>query len=158
MIVIASGVHERIDWHRIRAEYVTGVSQRKLAEKYRVSRNVIAWHCRKEKWTEQRDAAKAEVIQSCIQKTADIAAENAVRAQRIKARLLAKLEDLMEAQLKATEERQYDGVDRLVAIHRLRDLTAAYKDLTGDMPRAEAGEETLRQAREILGGVSSVIE
>lgn len=92
-----------------------------------------------------------------MRKTADIAAENAVRAQRIKTRLLEKLEALMEEQLRATEERQYDG-NNVVAINRLRDLTAAYKDLTGDMPRAEAGEEVLQQAREILGGVESVIE
>ena len=147
---------KRIEWHRIRAEYITGVSQRKLAEKYHVSRNVIAYHCRIEKWSEQRDAARAEVAKSCIQKTADIAAENAVRAQRIKTRLLEKLEALMDEQLKATEERRYDD-DKLVEVHRLRDLTAAYKDLTGDMPRAEAGEDALRQAREILGGVDSVI-
>lgn len=92
-----------------------------------------------------------------MRKTADIAAENAVRAQRIKTRLLEKLEALMEEQLRATEERQYDG-NNVVAINRLRDLTAAYKDLTGDMPRPEAGEEVLQQAREILGGVESVIE
>lgn len=148
---------KRIAWHQIRAEYITGVSQRKLAEKYHVSRDVIAYHCRLEKWSEQRDAAKAEVAQSCIQKTADIAAENAVRAQRIKTRLLDKLEKLMDEQLRATEERRYDD-DKLVEVHRLRDLTAAYKDLTGDMPKAEAGEDVLRQAREILGGVESVIE
>ena len=46
----------------------------------------------------------------------------------------------------------------MVAINRLRDLTAAYKDLTGDMPRADAGDEVLQQAREILGGVASAIE
>ena len=149
---------KRIEWHRIRAEYITGVSQRKLAEKYHVSRNVIAYHCRIEKWSEQRDAARAEVAKSCIQKTADIAAENAVRAQRIKTRLLEKLEALMEEQLRATEERRYDLGNNLVEVHRLRDLTAAYKDLTGDMPRPEAGEEVLQQAREILGGVQSVIE
>lgn len=134
---------KRIAWHKIRAEYITGVSQRKLAEKYHVSRNVIAYHCRLEKWSEQRDAAKAEVAQSCIRKTADIAAENAVRAQRIKARLLEKLEALMEEQLRATEERQYEG-NNVVAINRLRDLTAAYKDLTGDMPKSDGGNELLQ--------------
>ena len=148
---------KRLAWHKIRAEYIAGASQRRLAEKYHVSRNVIAYHCRLEKWSEQREAAKAEVEQSCIRKTADIAAENAVRAQRIKTRLLEKLEGLMEEQLRATEERRYDD-DKLVEIHRLRDLTAAYKDLTGDMPRAEATDEALAKAREILGGVQSVIE
>ena len=39
-----------------------------------------------------------------------------------------------------------------------RDLTAAYKDLTGDLPRADASEDALQRARDILGGVKSVIE
>lgn len=155
--VVEIANEKRIAWHRIRAEYITGVSQRKLAAKYNVPRSAIERHSRLENWTEQREAAKAKVQEKVVQKTAEAVAENAVRAQRIKTRLLEKLEALMEEQLRATEERRYDD-DKLVEVHRLRDLTAAYKDLTGDMPRAEAGEEVLQQAREILGGVSSVID
>ena len=158
MITIANE-KQRIDFSPMRAEYIAGgTSYRKLAKKYGVSATCVGAHARSEGWAKERAEVAAISIAKTIQKTADIAAENAVRAQRIKSRLLEKLETLMEAQLKATEERQYDGIDRLVAINRLRDLTAAYKDLTGDMPRAEAGEETLQQAREILGGVDSVIE
>ena len=158
MVTIASGVHERIDWSIVRAEYVAGgTSHRKLAKKYGVSATSIGKRSRAEGWAKDREEARRRSCEEVVRKTADIAAENAVRAQRIKTRLLEKLEALMEEQLRATEERQYDGADRLVAINRLRDLTAAYKDLTGDMPRPEAGEEALQQAREILGGVESVI-
>lgn len=149
---------KRVAWHKIRADYIAGVSQRKLAEKYHVSRTVISWHCRQEKWTEQREAAKAEVIQKCIQKTSDFAAENAVRAQRIKAKLLERLESLTEAHLRATEVRSYDLEGNLTEINRLRDLTSAYKDLTGDTMKLDAAEEELDRARDILGGVESVIE
>ena len=149
---------KRIDWNAIRAEYIGGgISQRKLAKKYGISATCVGQHARKEGWAKDRAEAEAISCAKTIQKTADIAAENAVRAQRIKTRLLEKLEALMDEQLRATEERAYDG-NNVVAINRLRDLTAAYKDLTGDMPRAEAGEDALRQAREILGGVESVIE
>lgn len=158
MVTIATE-KQRVDYGPIRAEYIAGgTSYRKLAKKYGISATCVGQHARKEGWAKDRAEAEAISCAKVIQKTADIAAENAVRAQRIKTRLLEKLEDLMEKQLKATEEREYDGVDRLVAINRLRDLTAAYKDLTGDMPKGEAGEDALRQAREILGGVQSVIE
>ena len=61
-------------------------------------------------------------------------------AARIKAKLLAQLEALADATLEATEERQYDGPN-LVAVNRLRDLTSALKDLTGDMLKGEAGQD-----------------
>ena len=156
MITIATE-KQRIDYGPLRAEYIAGgTSYRKLAKKYGISATCVGQHARKEGWAKDRAEAEAISCAKTIQKTADIAAENAVRAQRIKTRLLEKLEALMEEQLRATEERRYDD-DKLVEVHRLRDLTAAYKDLTGDMPRAEAGEDALRQAREILGGVDSVI-
>ena len=148
---------KHIDWAAIQAEYIGGnIGQKRLAEKYGVAFGSLRRKAKAEGWYQLKQSAIHEAGIKAAQKTADIAAENAVRAQRIKTRLLEKLEALIEEQLRATEERQYDG-NNVVAINRLRDLTAAYKDLTGDMPRAEAGEEVLQQAREILGGVSSVI-
>lgn len=147
-----------IDWAAIQAEYIGGnIGQKRLAQKYGLAANTLQKRAKAEGWYQLKLRAAAESGMKAVQKTAEIAAENAVRAQRIKTRLLEKLENLMEEQLRATEERRYEG-NNLVEIHRLRDLTAAYKDLTGDMPRPEAGEEALQQAREILGGVDSVIE
>ena len=149
---------KHIDWAAIQAEYIGGnIGQKRLAEKYGVAFGSLRRKAKAEGWYQLKQSAIHEAGIKAAQKTADIAAENAVRAQRIKTRLLEKLENLMEEQLRATEERQYDG-NNVVAINRLRDLTAAYKDLTGDMPKAEAGEEVLQQAREILGGVDSVID
>lgn len=149
---------KRIDWAAIQAEYIGGdIGQKRLALKHGVSATVLQERARKDGWYALKLRARAEAGVKAVQKTADIAAENAVRAQRIKTRLLEKLECLMEEQLRATEERRYED-DKLVEIHRLRDLTAAYKDLTGDMPKAEVSDDVLRQAREILGGVESVIE
>lgn len=149
---------KRVAWHKIRADYIAGVSQRKLADQYKVPRSAIERHSRLEHWTEQREAAKVKVQETVVQKTADFAAENAVRAQRIKAKLLERLETLSEAYLKATETRSYDLAGNLTEINRLRDLTSAYKDLTGDTLKLDAAEEELDRARDILGGVDSVIE
>ena len=134
MVEIAN--EKRIAWHRIRAEYITGVSQRKLAAKYNVPRSAIERHSRLENWTEQREAAKAKVQEKVVQKTAEAVAENAVIAERIKTRLLEQLEQLVaENRMSATEMREYDLEGNLTEINRLRDLTAALKDLTGDLPK-----------------------
>ena len=160
VVKIARGVHERLDWSVIRAEYVAGgTSYRKLSRKYGVSATSIGKRSRAEGWPKDQEEARRRSCQEVIRKTADIAAENAVRAQRIKTRLLDQIEGLLgKIQLAATEERAYDPGGNLKEINRIRDLTAAYKDLTGDMPQPSAGEETLQQAREILGGVDSVIK
>lgn len=128
---------KRIDWAAIQAEYIGGnIGQARLAKKYGLAVNTLKKRAVEDGWYQLKLGARAESGLKAVQKTADIAAENAVRAQRIKTRLLEKLEALMEEQLTATEEREYDG-NNCVAIHRLRDLTSAYKDLTSDMPKGE---------------------
>lgn len=141
---------KRIEWHKIRAEYIAGASQRALAEKYHVSRDAIALHCRREKWTEQREKAKTDITQNIIQKTAEAAAENAVIAERLKRKLLLRLER-MEAKypFDATEIKTHEGKNTV--IFKIRDLTAAYKDLTDDLQKAaNADIEDLTPLRELL--------
>ena len=148
---------KRIDWAAIQAEYIGGnIGQRRLAEKHGVPFGSLRDRAKTEGWYQLKLAAIHEAGIKAAQKTAEAASDNALTAARIKAKLLDRLEKLTDVVLMATEERSYDG-DQLVAINRLRDLTAAYKDLTGDMPKAEAGEEVLQRARDILGGVESVI-
>lgn len=78
-------------------------------------------------------------------------ADNAATAARIKAKLLRKLEreidalpDNMGSEVrKSMSDSQYDKKNRpthteeLMRAYKLRDLTAAYKDLTDDMPKEE---------------------
>lgn len=140
----------RVAWHKIRAEYIQGTSQAKLAKKYHVSRTSIAYHCRKEGWTEDRENAKAEVAQRITQKTAESAADNAVIAQRIKRKLLLKLEREIDAlpdligsgKTQSDSDREYKGnnlvkVKDTITNYKLKDLTAAYKDLTADMAQPD---------------------
>ena len=159
VIVIARGVCERADWVKIRAEYIAGgLSYRKLAKKYGISETSIGKRGRAENWAADREAARRRSYEKTIQKTADVAAENAVKALRIKTRLLDRLERLVENALDATEVRSYDDTGALTEINRLRDLTAAYKDLTDDMPSTTAMEDALKHAKELLGGVKSAVE
>ena len=150
---------KRINWAAIQAEYIgSNIGQARLAKKHGVAFGSLRRTAKAEGWYQLKQSAIHEAGIKAAQKTAEAASDNALTAARIKARLLAKLEELTEVTLKATEEREYDLNDNLVAINRLRDLTAAYKDLTGDMPNGDASEGALQQAREILGGVDSVIE
>lgn len=154
MGVISIG-KRKLNWHRIKAEYVTGTSQKKLAEKYHVSRDSIARHSRMEGWTEERNKAKAEITQNVIQKTANAEAENAVIAARIKAKLLRKLEkeidalpDAIGSETRNSLTEKSGGKDRSVLkevtkAYKFRDLTLAYKDLTDDM-NLNASEEQVR--------------
>ena len=143
---------KRVKWHQIRAEYISGVSQRSLAEKYHVSRDTIARHCRLEKWTEKRKGAEADITQSIIQKTAEAAADNATIAANIKRKGLLLLERLFDdyAQHTATEHRESNG--GIVDVKRLRDLTAAYKDLTGDIVQSDTDNALLQSLMDLERG------
>lgn len=126
------------DWNRIKAEYVAGgISQRELADKYGIPFGTMQKRARNGKWTEERTQAGEKVVEKVIQETAKKTADNATLAADIKRKgllLLDRLFDEFET-VNATEHRDYKGRN-LTDIKRLRDLTAAYKDLTDDMQTA----------------------
>ena len=149
-------------WHRIKADYVAGVSQRTLAAKYHVSRDSVAKHCRNEGWTAERKRAEAEITQKAIQKTAEATADNATIAARIKSKLLRKLEreiDALPDNIGSETRNSITEIDgtkgrktqkEVSKAYKLRDLAAAYKDLTSDMPVTEtAGNELLQSLLEL---------
>ena len=149
-------------WHRIKADYVAGVSQRTLAAKYHVSRDAVAKHCRNEGWTAERKRAEAEITQKAIQKTAEATADNATIAARIKSKLLRKLEreiDALPDNIGSETRNSITEIDgtkgrktqkEVSKAYKLRDLAAAYKDLTSDMPVTEtAGNELLQSLLEL---------
>lgn len=136
---------KRVDWAAIQAEYIGGnIGQQRLAKTHGIAYGTLRKRAETEGWYELKKAAIKESGVKAAQKTAEIAAENAVRAQRIKTRLLEQLEALAEVSLEATEEREYDLDGNLAKINRLRDLTAAFKDITSDMQtNGPAGNELL---------------
>jgi outer membrane biosynthesis protein TonB len=134
---------KRVDWNAIRAEYIGGgTSYRKLAEKYQVSFMVLKTRAKKEDWPGLRTQAEHKASTEATQKTAEAAADNAAIAANIKKRLLLRLSRMEQKYpYDATEVRTHDGKNTVT--FRIRDLTAAYKDLTSDM-NLNANNEPVR--------------
>lgn len=133
MGVIPIDKGNRVDWNKVRAEYMTGnIGQRKLAEKYGISYPTLRDRAQREKWTQGVDVQRDKIVEKTLQKTADKIADNAAIAADIKKRLLLRLGRIEEKYpFDATEVRMRQN-DSTV-IFRIRDLTAAYKDLTEDI-------------------------
>lgn len=145
-----------IDWNAIRAEYIAGgIGQRNLAKKYGVSEHTLISRAKAESWTEVRDKARNEITEKSLQKVANAAATNAVIAQRIREKLLLRLEREIDAlpdsigtnKRKAVTEYEYDGKrpkkqKDIATEYKLKDLTSAWKDLTEGLVIAEKTEET----------------
>ena len=138
------------DWNRIKTEYVTGeVSLRKLSEKYRVPWSTLRSRAYREKWGKDRKSNMTKFEQNAVRKTAEQTADNAAIAARIKTKLLLKLEreidslpDKIGSELFNTAV-EYGKNEKGLRTrkessqgYKLRDLTAAYKDLTDDMQTA----------------------
>ena len=151
-------------WEAIRAEYIGGgISQRKLAAKHGVSADVLMQKANKEHWKRDRDIAISKGRAKVQQKTAEAISSNAEIAARIKAKLLRKLEreidylpDKIGTDSSVTEVVQKkNGKGEPVrsvtsTTFKLRDLAAAYKDLTADMLTTEtAGSELLQSLYEL---------
>lgn len=145
----------RIDWNAIHAEYIGGgISQRKLAAKYSIPVDILLKKANREKWKDQRDKASNKAATKAQQKIAEAAADNATLAEGIKHNLLLRLKRIEEKYpLDATEVRSKSG--NSTAIFRIRDLTAAYKDLTADMVMNEqAGNELLQSLLDLERGAA----
>jgi transposase len=135
---------KRIDWNAIRAEYIGGgISQRKLAKKYGVSDTTLMKKANAEGWHKLREKAESKSTAQAQQKTAEAAADNAVIAADMKKRLLLRLQRIEQKYpFDATEIRTQEGKNTVT--FRLRDLTAAYKDLTADMATGTGNNELLQ--------------
>lgn len=161
-----------VDWNAIRSEYIGGgTSYRKLAKKYGVSINVLSPRATVEGWVGMRKEAETKATAKALQKTADIAADNATIAARIRTKLLRKLEreidalpDMIgsETRNSVTENefsqdgRRIQKVKEAAKAFKLRDLAAAYKDLTADMVQTEqAGNELLQSLLDLERRVES---
>lgn len=131
---------KRVNWSKIRAEYIGGgISQRKLAKKYGVSENTLIKKANAEKWAQLQKETYNEGATKAQQKTADATADNATIAADIKKMLLLRLQRIgNKYPFDATEIRTKQGENTV--IFRLRDLTAAYKDLTDGLPMAQGDQ------------------
>lgn len=60
------------DWIKLKNEYIsTGISQRKLAEKYKVSFDTLKHRANKEKWADEKRIQRDRIAQKTQQKAAE---------------------------------------------------------------------------------------
>lgn len=81
------------DWNAIRAEYIGGgISQRDLAQKYKLSYSTLRARADKEGWVKTREETVRKIgekmAQKATQKTADAAAQNAVKLEKARGLLI----------------------------------------------------------------------
>lgn len=163
MVTIADENRIKIDWDALRAEYIAGgISYRELARKHKASEAYLMRKACREHWKQQRDEAVNNGIAISQQKTAEINADRATVASRIKLKLLLRLEKEIDAlpELIGSESRN-STIEKTVAVkdkknpkavvtektkaYKLKDLTSALKDLTDDMTLTDtAGNELLQ--------------
>ena len=135
---------KKVDWNAIRSEYIGGgISQRALAKKHDIKIATLLKRANIEKWGEKRQNAQNKSIAKVEQSVANVAADNATIALRIKQKLLKRIEKEIDAlpEDMGTEtyhektKRTEDGA-KIVSgkKYRLNDLAQSYKALVGDMP------------------------
>lgn len=82
-----------VDWTAIKAEYITTqTSYRKLAEKYGVSRDLVADKGKEEGWVELRKQTSAKTLSKAVEKASRKKAEQLARINRVTDKLLTKIE------------------------------------------------------------------
>jgi hypothetical protein len=150
---------KRVDWNAVHAEYIGGgISQRKLAEKYGVTYPMLRSRADHQGWVTEREETKRRLIAEASRKTAAAASNNAEIAARIKSKLLRKLEkeidalpDMVGSETRNSVVERSGGkgksiIKEAAKAYKLRDLAAAYKDLTADMMTTETEANPLLQS------------
>ena len=140
-----------MNWRKIKAEYIAGgISQRKLAEKYKVSRSLLTRMAQRDKWTDLRAQAEAKALEKVAQKNAEEVADNAVTLQRIKAKLLSKVETMIDNFPNTNAGEMREKVGNTDYIYRLKDLAAVYASLEDKSIKASVDIEDLSPLAELL--------
>lgn len=93
-----AGGTRNIDWESIKSEYVTtNISQKKLAEKYGVSKNSVQYRCAVERWADQRRQHRDRIMEKTSERLSDAAAERM-------AQLMGGTDQMLTATLEALED------------------------------------------------------
>lgn len=139
LVVIIIG--KIVDWVKIKSEYLGGgVSLRQLAEKYKISKSQIFKMSSKEGWTKQRDKIVTRAGAEAERKIASAIIENADIAERIRGKLLNRLEAEVDrlpeepgtecSTCIITTDEDGRQVKKTVTV-KFKDLISAYHDLIG---------------------------
>ena len=127
------------DWQAIKTEYLTTqTSYRKLAEKYGVDQATVARRAKKEDWVSKRqhhaDKTQAKLLTADIDQKVD----RVTRLLTVADRLLEKLEESMESDMRATSIKNYSD-----ALKNIKDIQMIRSD--ADMAEQAARIEKLRR-------------
>ena len=138
---------ENADWRAARADYEAGMKRRAICAKYGCSYTALDNHVKREGWGKSRNSVNERVTEKRTKIIADRIAESEANsadiASGIKTTLLRKLARIVESLPEdVTESKVSNG--RNTKTVKLRDITAAYKDLVGDQATGE------QQANELL--------
>lgn len=147
-----------VNWRKIKAEYIAGgISQRALSEKYGVPFGTLQKQARLKKWGEARKAAESKAVEKVSDKTAETVADNALVLERIKSKILAKVEMMIDAyDTDATEystvKKTTKGKKAAILKYKIKDLAAVYESLSDkvDKPGQGADVEDLAPLAELL--------
>ena len=149
-----------VDWIKIKNEYInTNISQRKLAEKYKVSFNTLKDRANKERWADVKKEQHNKIISATQQKTAD----KIVDAEVDRLAELLKLTDEAREQIRVGMSQLNKFMDMFGNIHeseiidvvKLKKLVSAMKDLK-DIVRVDTGND-MRKLDEVLGKIEGNI-
>ena len=141
-----------VSWRKIKAEYIAGgISQRALAEKYGVSKTIVMRKANKEHWTAKRAAAESKALERVEQKTAEVVADNAVILERVKGKLLAKLETMVDAFPTSGAAEMKIRTKTTETKYSMRDIAAVYAALEQKTQNGKAVDiEDLSPLSELL--------
>ena len=140
-----------MSWRKIKAEYIAGgISQRKIAAKYDVPFGTLQKRARVEKWNTKRQKAEDATVEKVTQKTVEEVADNAVMLQRIKAKLLRKLDSMVDAYPDANAAEIKHKTKSTEIIYRMRDIAAVYAALEDKTVKASVDIEDLSPLTELL--------
>lgn len=140
-----------VSWRKIKAEYIAGgISQRKIAEKYGVPFGTLQKRARVEKWNIKRQRAEDRMVEKVTQKTAEKVADNATMLQDIKAKLLRKLSDMVDAYPDANAAEIKHRTKSTEIVYRMRDIAAVYAALEDKTLKASIDIEDLSPLGELL--------
>ena len=155
-----------IDWAAARAEYLAGgIGQKKLAQKYGATLREVSRRSRAEGWVTLRNQNRAEMAsaenagkaqQIGVNRDGDPGKRQQAKkaqagggeevevARKARKALLQMLERAAETIPCDATEVKTTAEDGAVKLLKLRDLTAAYKELVGDLPEDGEPRETRR--------------
>ena len=139
-----------VSWRKIKAEYIAGgISQRALAEKYGVPMSSLVKHAKKEKWTAKRKDSENRTVEKVSEKTAEAIADNAVLLERIKTKLLQRLDSMVDTFPTTAQELKLKdkGIE---TVYRMRDIAAVYAALEDKTLKASVDIEDLSPLTELL--------